>query len=220
MENAFSKKRMKFYREFALKKFNNEKLAQQCYFYNIKISSILYAHLSIFEVVLRNKIAKHLSDNFQNWFLNDSNFNQRILSSRESNFIRQANERLAQDEKKITEDSVISELTLGFWVTLFKKHNSQSVWSIFKYKNLFSGEFKKKKISEIYKILNDIRYIRNRISHYEQIITYYPEKTIKNVEDVLLSMDENSDKIITFLTHLSSVPSSIQDLNDMMEDKK
>ena len=186
---------MKFYEEYAEKEKNSS-----VFYYreNIKKSSELYPYICVFEVLIRNKIAKHLSTYFPDWYKENSNFNQSILQSRHSKFISHANSRLLKRGKIVNEDGVISELTLGFWVTLFKKTYSQDVWHIWKYKNLFVGSWAYKKIGFIHNELEKIRYIRNRISHYEQILTYHPKEIKNNLLKIIKSLDAKN-KIENYL---------------------
>ncbi len=186
MKNLFSEKRMNFYEEYALKR---EKDALFYYKENIRKSAELYPYMCIFEILLRNKVANHLSTLFKDWYLENSNFNQRILQSRHSKFISHANFRLKDNGKKIDVDGVISELTLGFWCTLFKKTYSQDIWNRFKYKMLFSDNWSKKSIGFIHTELEEVRYIRNRIFHYEQILTYNPNNLKQKLKRIILSFD-------------------------------
>lgn len=126
-----SKKRSSFYRQYSLQKDNTENNYVIYYIQNIKESAKLYSYISLFEVIIRNKIANYLNQYFPCWYLNNSNFNQNIMHSDHQKFIRIANERVLDNSKILDENSVISELTFGFWCTLFKDNYVESIWHRF-----------------------------------------------------------------------------------------
>ena len=189
MDNLFSEKRIEFYKLYAQEQCGDENKYLNYYLKNIKESMKLYPYLSLLEVTLRNKIASHLNENFGDWYNENSNFNQFILQSRHSKFISEANSRLHEKDREIEKNAIISELTLGFWVTLFKKQYSEPIWNRFKYKRLFSGEWSKFSIAQIHHELEGIRFIRNRIFHYEQILTRNPQKVLEKIIFILTSLD-------------------------------
>jgi len=130
---------------------------------NTQIAESLYPLLSNFEVVLRNSINYSFIIHFKSttWY---ENLNYPELTSQ----INEAKAKIHKKNNQITSDRIVSELTLGFWTSLFNKKYAKDLWKplmyIFPY---FDKQTNQRNI--ISNKLNNIRKFRNRIFHFEPI---------------------------------------------------
>ena len=84
--------------------------------------------------------------------------------------ITEVKNRLQKQNKQITHDRIISELTLGFWTTLFSKKYNQYKFQSYIVKKVFVNCPKSQKsIQNIQVYINEIRELRNRVCHYPDI---------------------------------------------------
>ncbi len=156
------------------------------YLKNITVSSSYYEFLHIFEIILRNKVAKHLRKNYPDWFLFESVFMNTILKKEQKDQLNTCLKRLKTYENQKDENRIISELSLGFWTSLFNKSYDQTIWKKKEFKSIFPHF--SKGLGTLSKELDQIRRIRNRIMHYEQILTYEPEKNYELIYQYLCNM--------------------------------
>lgn len=139
------------------------------YLWNIRLSEAFYPAISLFEVTLRNRIDISIKKNINKAWVYENN-NLLLNIDRES--ILTAKQKLISKKKKCSESQIITELTLGFWVGLFKKAYKPSIWNK---PNTFSDVFpyfeqkKTDRVAIIYPKLKNILVLRNRISHHEPI---------------------------------------------------
>jgi hypothetical protein len=142
---------------------NNKQKALEFYQLNTQIAESLYPLLSNFEVVLRNSINYSFIIHFKSttWY---ENLNYPELTSQ----INEAKAKIHKKNNQITSDRIVSELTLGFWTSLFNKKYAKDLWKplmyIFPY---FDKQTNQRNI--ISNKLNNIRKFRNRIFHFEPI---------------------------------------------------
>lgn len=125
----------------------NETVPKQFSLYkkNIKLCRKFYTKLHYFEIIFRNAIDSALT-----LYVNGGDWN-----------------------KQITHDRIVSELTLGFWTTLFSKRYTQCKFQSFLVKKVFKDCPKSQRnIKNIQVYVNEIREIRNRVCHYENIIHF------------------------------------------------
>jgi hypothetical protein len=135
---------------------------------NILISESFYPLISILEVGLRNSIDKQFVRRFSDdkWFDNIE-FIQ-IVSKYQIDRISEARTNIQSSKKEITTGRIISELTFGFWTSLFDTKFEMTLWKNlrFSFPNCQKENRKRKIISAK---LNRIRKFRNRIFHHEAI---------------------------------------------------
>lgn len=150
---------------------------------NLVFSKRSYIPLSILEVALRNSIDRLLSEKIREDWHEDANF--LTVDSRQK--IEQAKELLTKRGENTIKQKVIAELSLGFWVNLFKKPYDKKL-RINDLKRVFPNlpprdkKFIKREI--IYKELNHIRNFRNRVFHYEKVINR------DDYNDIFVEIDE------------------------------
>ncbi len=150
---------------------------------NLVFSKRSYIPLSILEVALRNSIDRLLSEKIREDWHEDASF----LTADSRQKIAQAKELLAKRGESTIKQKVIAELSLGFWVNLFKKPYDKKL-RINDLKRVFPNlpprdkKFIKREI--IYKELNHIRNFRNRVFHYEKVINR------DDYNDIFVEIDE------------------------------
>lgn len=167
---------------------------------NLVFSKRSYIPLSILEVALRNSIDRLLSEKIREDWHEDVNF--LTVDSRQK--IEQAKELLTKRGENTIKQKVIAELSLGFWVNLFKKPYDKKL-RINDLKRVFPNlpprdkKFIKREI--IYKELNHIRNFRNKVFHYEKVINR------DDYNDIFVEIDEIlgyfDDEICEFATTLN-----------------
>ncbi len=142
---------------------------------NIRISQALYPELSILEVTLRNAIHSTFCKNFSSTWIEDEILQQNILSDQEhTKLLRAYNETMKEyKQRHFTIGKVIANLNFGFWTGLCSKRYSTKIWHK---KEFFRGVFMNcpgsaQQINMLSKKLTSIRKLRNRIFHYEPILT-------------------------------------------------
>lgn len=174
------------------------------YIDNIQISQSLYPELSVLEITLRNSIDSMLKTNFsENWLEEEVKFNK-ILEKKEYNILvdvyNSTEEECKKDSKEFTSGKVIANLNFGFWTSLCSKQYSLTIWHKKKcFRSVFANyPSKKQEISKISRQLYEIRRIRNRIFHYEQIFKY-PTNTLKvygKIKEFLSYLPNNDNSVI------------------------
>ena len=152
------------------------------YILNSELSKSLYIPLQNLEVSLRNSIHNILSYHYhtQEWY-DVLNF----LEPKELNKIKEAKQKLSRAKKDITADRVISELSFGFWTMLFSRSYDQKIWSKH-IKDIFPNLPKKlSNRKHVSQKINNIRYLRNRIFHFEPI---FKNKNLDELYNDILDM--------------------------------
>lgn len=179
------------------------------YLDNIYESQKILPKLHVFEIVFRNKI-----DNFfkkeihKDWLIQISQNTFPIsIHTKSVNTINGIIKELKKQKKPITNDHILSNITLGFWTNFF---NKASIANYRKYdKNQchdFISQMTGIPLSDLSKSVAEenaydelvlIRDFRNRVFHYERIthLKIHTEKLI----DKYLSHFEQKDEIKKFL---------------------
>lgn len=160
------------------------------YIYNLKLSEAFYPALSLLEITLRNRICNAIEKLIcKDWLIQELD-RQYILADKEYQKLLESENKIKKAGKKVTNDRLISEMTLGFWIHLCTKSYKPKLWdkrgffeSVFpNYTN--NGELRK--IAPIQNDLLAILRLRNRIFHHEIIIN--GNKTPKQQYQLVLSM--------------------------------
>lgn len=174
------------------------------YIDNIQISQSLYPELSILEITLRNSIDTMLRINFsENWLDEEVKHNKFLIEKDYMVLLDAYNstkEECKNSSKEFTSGKVIANLNFGFWTSLCSKNYSLILWHK---KKCFRSVFvnypsKKQEISKIARHLYEIRRIRNRIFHYEQIFKH-PTNTLKiygRIKEFLSYLPDNGNSAI------------------------
>ncbi|MBP9742450.1 MAG: hypothetical protein KBD37_03735 [Burkholderiales bacterium] len=141
------------------------------YVKNVKFSQFHYPLLHYFEITFRNKINGFYANNFgDNWLIELPS----ILNFDKSIIDRVNDSKFKIKNNIITNNDIIANLTLGFWVELFNpryllrtKLYKEQVYSIFA---ISKKNIHKKYLIKLHNELNTIRSFRNRIFHYEKVL--------------------------------------------------
>lgn len=150
---------------------------------NLRISKAFHPLLSVFEVVLRNRIDHVLSNYFDdtNWVMNQKSgfmadasltfFDKRtgklVLNQYLRKEVEKAEQRLERSGANITSGRIIAEQSLGFWTSMFDLTYYRALKGrpIQIFQDLPRG-YGRKQINEA---LESVRVFRNRINHNEPI---------------------------------------------------
>lgn len=148
---------------------------------NILLSQEYYVLLCIFEISLRNSINHYFNFKYgEDWY------SHTFLHKDSSTKIDEVKKRIVLSKKKLTHEQIVSELSFGFWSSLFRKSYTNNMrLSDIKYIFPNLPPKKDKLITRDYinNKLNHIRKFRNRVFHYEKIINNIEYKDIK--DDIL-----------------------------------
>ena len=136
------------------------------YSLNLKISGSMHTALHILEVSLRNSINKCLTKIWgEKWYLRSEITRNKIQKERISEAIFLINKKL--NKKNPTNFQIVSNLNFGFWTTLFGK-DYNILWGEHLHRVFDNNQSVQRK--DVSSSLNDLRYLRNHIAHYERII--------------------------------------------------
>ena len=160
------------------------------YIYNLKLSEAFYPALSLLEITLRNRICNAVKKFIcKNWLIEELN-KQNILADKEYQKLLESANKIRKSGNKITNDRLISEMTLGFWIHLCTKSYRPKLWDK---KGFFEAVFPNytnngelRKIAPIQNDLLNILRLRNRIFHHEIIIN--SNKTPEEQYQLILNM--------------------------------
>jgi len=177
----FSEPRLKTYIKATRE---DESKALDLYKLNIQLSKNLYPLLCIFEITLRNRIVNVLVKYCKNnWFDENNNFwldgkmsvynNQSPTEKlREIITIEKAKKDIEKRGNRITSDTLTAELTLGFWVDILGGRYDSCLWNSY-LEEVFPNTPRAYNIAREKKELRikiqDIRMLRNRVSHHEPL---------------------------------------------------
>ena len=142
------------------------------------------------EVTLRNRICNAIEKLIcKDWLIKELNC-QNILEDKEYQKLLEAENKIKKSGKKVTNDRLISEMTLGFWIHLCTKSYKPKLWDK---KGFFESVFPNyanngglRKIAPIQNDLLAILRLRNRIFHHEIIIN--GNKTPQEQYQLVLNM--------------------------------
>lgn len=154
---------------------------------NILISESFYPLLAILEIGLRNAIDYQLTILFDDkqWFENKRFI--KIATRYQINKISEARTNIMSEKKEITSGRIISELSFGFWTSLFDVKFEMGLWKNLRlaFPNCPKQKRKRKTMSARF---NGIRKLRNRIFHHEAItwnldvLKSYKNQIIEGIE--------------------------------------
>ena len=160
------------------------------YIYNLCLAESFYPALSLLEISLRNRICNAIEKLIcRDWLLKELE-QQNLLADKEYKKLVESENKIKKSGKKVTNDRLISEMTLGFWVHLCTKSYKPKFWDK---KGFFESVFPNyvaeqglRKIAPIQNNLLAILRLRNRISHHEMIIN--GNKTPQEQYQLVLNM--------------------------------
>jgi len=166
------------------------------YIENIRFSSEFYMPLSLVEIGLRNSLNQFFIERVdKNWL-----FDKKFIKPQLQNKINQSIKTLKQQNKQITQNNLIAELSFGFWVMLLKKPYQEYL----RFKDLnqiFLNIDKKGAIvfnrHYFFTIINKIRLFRNKVFHFDKIIN---KKEYDNIQDdIYLILEYFDSKLLSLV---------------------
>jgi hypothetical protein len=184
---------------------NDKKKAVELYETNLNYNSQLHLILSCLEVIMRNNINKALLELDSDWLNNFATFNKKVLNKYNNlkfkpknnsyekeleiqiKLIDNAKKLLKEENKPITHDYIISRLMFGFWVRPFRNIYEGELWNTTLYK-IFNKPVKRGFIETR---INNIRILRNRIAHNEDILNTKYERYVYYIMEILELIDTN-----------------------------
>lgn len=161
----------------------DKKKAQRMYYANARIAQSFLPLLSFFEVILRNQLHYALAAHFGDvkWlisqktgFMSDPRLiykEKKTGKMKKNDFLKsevRRSEKVLQDQgKNITAGRIIAELNFGFWNSLYETHHYKLLKGVpcQIFESLPTGYGRK----EVNEIIQEIRQLRNRVSHNEPL---------------------------------------------------
>lgn len=182
--DALSAERMSTYLAAA----GDTEAAVELYRWNTVLSGALYETLAVVEVVLRNAINRELvtwceaEHGHDRWFLeitaarldrNGDMTNPLLRDVRAVEKIERAVEESGRERgtgpESMTAGMITSQLTFGFWTSLFHKDNSD-VWPLFHNAFPHHPDGARVNLRTLHDPLRQLGRIRNRVAHHEPLL--------------------------------------------------
>ncbi len=199
LESFLSKPRIQ---RFLVAAGNSTSKAQQLYRINLSVSQAFYPILNLFEIFLRNAVNDQVASYFDNsnWitsekqgFMNDGFLKKSKFFLKRS--VQRAEKTIERKGGKISSGKVISELSFGFWASLFEVHHYRLIRGVII--RCFPHRPNHVKRSIVFQKLNRIRQFRNRIYHNEPICFKGSNVNFKEAEKI-------KDEIFEMLSWIDS----------------
>ena len=174
VEAALSPERLNTYRNAVEER--DRKLALQLHAWNTAIGAALYGPLQSLEITLRNAINYQLISKFGvSWYENMDD----VLDMGALGQIARAREELQRADREVSASQIVAKLPFGFWVTLTgrggrRNGRSKSNYEMTLWRPALRLAFPccdSLSRNDVYKSLNRLRDLRNRIAHHEPIFT-------------------------------------------------
>jgi len=134
--------------------------------WNTALSESLYGPIQGLEVTLRNKIHQRLGDQFGARWYDESRVG---LQYAQRDQVSRAKQSLQHQGKPLDPPRLIAELSFGFWVGLFGRRYETHLWRPH-LRQLFVNAPRPFLRKDAHRVLEDIRYLRNRVAHHEPIL--------------------------------------------------
>jgi hypothetical protein len=169
LEKHFSAARLGRYRASCG---GDEVRATAAYVNNMLLAEAMMPALKVLEISLKNGVHARLSalynrtDWWESWAGN-------ALFGWQCKQVASAKSKLTRNGENITPDKIVAELAFGFWSSLFNSHFQQILWKDLRLvfprcpKNL-------RKRGNVSSALNQLRDLRNRVFHHEQLLWLSP----------------------------------------------
>ncbi len=169
-ERIMSPNRM---RRYLLASGEDTRKAMTLYRKNLQLSQELFTVIGCFEVALRNRIDEHYSAKFGQQWLKHAASNGGMFDNEDCRVsARTIKEEIQKLRKGYSHGKLVAQLGFGFWRYLFSSHQyragGQSLIQLFVAKPSSSREIQYN-AAYIFKELQKINDIRNRIAHHEPI---------------------------------------------------
>lgn len=181
------------------------------YIYNLRLAEAFYPALSLLEVSLRNRICNAIEKLIcSDWLIKELE-QQKFLADKEYKKLIEAENKIKKSGKKVTNDRLISEMTLGFWVHLCTKSYKPKFWDKKGFfESVFPNYIQEQGLRKIAPIQNDLLAIlrlRNRISHHEIIINgdKSPQEQYQLVLNMLHLLSTDMEKMLNNISRFEDI---------------
>jgi hypothetical protein len=156
---------------------------------NARRAAFFWRKIEVLELAYRNRLASAIERYFSAAFFTEtiSEVHPDIRSRVEA-----ARRRIHTDGKQAARNAIISELSLGFWGSLLKKHYESLLWAP-ALRHAFAGLGKTSR-AEVYDALQTAIVLRNRIAHHENILRYDPKTTLATLDWLLELLEPGSSQ--------------------------
>ena len=181
------------------------------YLWNLALCSTLQPALHTLEVTVRNHLftvsrrivdeAALSFDTVRCWL----DAKPSLLADRERKAVEQAKVKLRSRKRPVTEGRLVSVLGFGFWVSLCKRPYEQGradgpcLWPELATKGFPHLARTKRTRSQIFRALDPLRALRNRVSHHEPVWDRKLDRSHQDLLDVIAWI--NSDLAATLRVH-------------------
>lgn len=187
---------------------NNHEKAIEHYKINILVSEAFYPLLSLLEIGLRNSIDYQLTIRFndKNWFENREFI--KIASRFQIDRISDARSNILSEKKEISSGRIISELSFGFWTSLFDTKFEMTLWKTLRlaFPNCPKEIRKRRTMSSKF---NSVRKLRNRIFHHEAI-TWNLDVIKEYEKEIMEALDWLNKDLVNWMEGLIRLDSVIE----------
>ena len=182
---------------------------------NILISESFYPLLAVLEIGIRNSIDYQLTKRFNDKEWYDNKEFVKIATRFQIDRLSHARTNIYSEKKVITPGRIISELSFGFWTSLFDTKFEMTLWKNLRlsFPSCPKNIRKRKTMSSKF---NRIRKLRNRIFHHEAItwnlnvLNLYKDEIIQGIE----WLDKDLLEWIVELNHVEETISKVRETID------
>lgn len=183
-------------------------ICEKLVIFNLLITAF-YPLLSVLEIGLRNSIDYQLTKRFndRNWFENHEFI--KTASRFQTDRISEARTNILSEKKTITCGRIISELSFGFWTSLFDTKFEMTLWKTLRlsFPNCPKAIRKRKTMSSKF---NSIRKLRNRIFHHEAV-TWNLDVVKKYENEILEAINWLNKDLINWMGDLNHLERIIEE---------
>ena len=169
LEKHFSSARLGRYRAACN---GDESRAARAYVNNLLLAEATMPMLNVNEIALKNGVHQRLTTRYQrtDWWeawTNDASFAWQVRE------VGNAKVKLQRRAEALTPDKIIAELAFGFWSSLFNVHFQSILWKDLRlvFPRCPKSQRQRHTVSSA---LNQIRELRNRVFHHEQLLWLTP----------------------------------------------
>lgn len=146
--------------------------AAEAYASNLLLAEAMMPMLSVLETALKNGIHRHLSILYQrgDWWETWSGV---PIFARQLEEVAAARAKLQRRNEQGTADKIVAELAFGFWSSLFNKSFQTALWHELRLVFPRCPRHQRQRHT-VSAALNQLRALRNRVFHHEQLLWLTP----------------------------------------------
>lgn len=138
--------------------------------HNLLLAESIMPCLHVLEVALRNAIQRQLTSNYgrPDWWESVGTFNvgdQKVIGA--------AKRKIASKSHVITPDRLVSELSFGFWTSLFNARHETELWKALRLAFPRCPKHLRRR-NEVSRALTVARNLRNRAAHHDALLWLQP----------------------------------------------